>query len=118
MGCTLLFIYLITILILGAGLPAQAMERDQKKSKSLIAAAKSGDRAEVEKLIQDKTDLNGTDIHDRTALIYAAKNGHLEIVKLLVQAGAKVNEKDYQGETALHKAVRVSHFNVTRYLSE
>jgi uncharacterized protein len=61
---------------------------------ALVAAAKSGDRAEVEKLIaaganvNERLPINGSVDDDYTPLGIAVREGHIDIVRLLLSAGA------------------------------
>lgn len=60
----------------------------------LIIAAKSGDEAEVTKLIKAKADINESTSSGANALITAAEKNHLNIVKLLINAGADLNAEN------------------------
>src|SRR4051812_8517772 len=57
---------------------------------TLIAAAKNGDNAAVQALLQKKADVNSTDRTGATALHMAAEANRLDLVDLLIKAGANV----------------------------
>ncbi len=68
--------------------------------RDLLRAAKSGNTAEVQRLLDvgDKVDETG---EYGTALMYASQEGHPEICKLLIEKGADVNAQTKEGTTAL-----------------
>jgi ankyrin repeat protein len=72
---------------------------------SIHAAARIGDLAIVEKIIQEGTDLNAKDASGKTPLHHAVEYGHKEVVELLAAKGANVNIKDYDGNTPGHVAL-------------
>ena len=51
---------------------------------NLRAAARSGDVAEVRRLVAAGADKDAKDANGATALHCAADNGHVEVIKLLV----------------------------------
>src|ERR1700681_4644756 len=83
---------LITSFTLGAG-------------RSEVAdAAMKGDKAAVRALIQQKADVNATQVDGATALHWAVYKDDLEAVDLLIKAGAKVDTANREGVTPLHLA--------------
>lgn len=79
--------------------------RGQGGDTLLIAAAKRGSIAAVERLVKiDGIDLNQMNDDEMSALHYAAKE-HPEIVRLLCQNGADPDLAGKSGSTALHFAV-------------
>ena len=68
---------------------------------SLVFAAKQGDFAKAEQLIQTGVDIDGADEDRRSPLLWAAQGGHIEIVQMLIQNGADVDRVDNYGNTAL-----------------
>jgi len=52
----------------------------------IIIASKSGDEAEVARLIKAKADVNESTSSGANALIIAAEKNHFNIVKLLINA--------------------------------
>lgn len=73
-------------------------------SEQLIEAIRSGDKNQVNTLLQQGADANARDIYGATALMVAAHAGNLELVDALLAAGAEVDAKDELGWTALIKA--------------
>lgn len=69
----------------------------------LLVAAKKGDTATVQALLDKGADVNAKDKDGWTALMFAANNGHATIVQALLDRGADVNAKteDEKGATAL-----------------
>ena len=63
-------------------------------ARSLWAAARTGDLATVEALLQSGLDIDVATEYGSTALAFAADQGHLEIVQLLLQRGAEVDSRD------------------------
>lgn len=86
--------------------------------KTLIEAAKFGNRELVEYLLQNNANVNVKDSDGSTALFWAAVRGDQDLVKLLIDKGADVNEKDNQGSTALHVAAQHEHSGVVVFLLE
>lgn len=73
-------------------------------SHSLFAAAKAGDLALVQSLLEAGADPAALDEAGETALMSAAHAGHLDVVEALLAAGATADFKSEQGWTALAKA--------------
>ncbi|HEY9097750.1 MAG TPA: ankyrin repeat domain-containing protein [Thiobacillus sp.] len=73
-------------------------------SQELLAAAQSGDVAQIQQLLAAGADHAATDEAGETALMLAAHEGHVEAIKVLIAAGADVKAKSPQGWTALAKA--------------
>jgi ankyrin repeat protein len=82
----------------------------------LLVAAKDGNAAKVELLLESHADVNSKDDDGRTALSWAATNGHEAVVELLMMRGADVNSKDYDGQTALSWAATNGHEAVVELL--
>lgn len=70
----------------------------------VIEAARSGDRAALRALIQEKADVNATAADGTTALHWAAYRDDVESVALLLGAGANVNAANDLGATPLWNA--------------
>jgi ankyrin repeat protein len=80
---------------------------------ALQAAAEGGHLAVVERLIQQKADVNAaaSEYSDKTALQAAARGGHLAVVERLIQDKADVNPvpSGNFGTTALQAAINRGH---------
>jgi hypothetical protein len=74
---------------------------------SLRAAAKAGDRAKVEALIDQGADVNARDKDSRTPLhdVFFSNNGTIDLAGLLIGHGADVNAHDVDGRTPLHLVI-------------
>jgi len=70
----------------------------------LFNAARSGDAAQIETLLEAGAAHGATDEAGETALMHAAHGGHFSAVQVLLAAGADVHAKSPQGWTALAKA--------------
>jgi ankyrin repeat protein len=87
----LLFVF-ITNLTLGAG-------------RSEVAdAAMKGDKAALKTLIQQKADVNATQVDGATAVHWAVYRGDVEILDTLIAAAARVDVANREGVTPLHMA--------------
>jgi hypothetical protein len=72
------------------------------KADALWKAARNGDAAVVQKLLEEGVDVNTKFRYGATALSYACDRGHLEVVKVLLARGADVDVKDtFYGATPL-----------------
>jgi len=86
----------------------QPAPRPQAQTQDIIAAARSGDLAEVKELIEaDPTLVNARDKNERTPLHYACREAYSEMVLYLLDKGADVNARDVNGVTPLHWAAMV-----------
>src|ERR1051325_2816856 len=70
-------------------------------SPELLIAIRSGDHAQVEKLLQNGTDVNTADDDGTTALMHAAIESDTKMMQLLIDGGANVNAKNAAESTAL-----------------
>lgn len=96
----------------------------------LMIAAKSGDVAEVTKLIAEGSQLDAKSKYNWTALMFASWQGHAEIVVLLIDAGADINATStevassfettggYPSSNALSEAIRKQHPEIIDILIE
>lgn len=71
---------------------------------SLHLAAREGDIAVVNSLIEKGANINEKDKYDHAPLHLATTVGHTETVKLLLDNDAKTDEKNERGDTPLHLA--------------
>jgi ankyrin repeat protein len=77
------------IALLG-GLPFMAAPSGE----ALLAAARNGNAAEVERLLKEGAEVDTRTRYATTPLYFAARNGHLDVVKLLLAKGADPNVTD------------------------
>ncbi|WP_369933842.1 ankyrin repeat domain-containing protein [Xanthomonas tesorieronis] len=82
----------------------------------LIQAARAGDLAMVDTLLELGADPNQALLRDGNPLIVAAMQGHLPVVERLLDAGADVNGIVQYDETPLINAAREGHLPVVRAL--
>ncbi len=86
---------------------------------ALLNAAKNGDLAQVQVLLNEDADVNAKDKNHKTALMWAAVKGHTDVVKLLLDSGASVHIKTMiGGKTALQYATDKGHTEIIRLLRE
>jgi len=82
-------------------------------------AAKSGDLAKVQALIEKTPELALVkDETGRTPLHWACRGVHIEVLKYLVGRGADVNARDDDGITPLHSVASRGHLEAVRILIE
>jgi len=67
-------------------------------------AAQKGDRAAVQKLIQQKADVNAAQVDGTTALHWAVERDDVELAELLLTAGARASVRTREGVTPLQLA--------------
>lgn len=103
---------LTLLLLIGTCRAASGQELNQR----LLAAAKTGDNAQVEKLLGQGADPNAKDLDGSTPLIWMASSGLTDGVEALLKKGAQVNAKDKTGWTALMGAARKGHSDTVRAL--
>ncbi len=82
----------------------------------LHEAARLGDLAAVESLIENDAEVNARDVRDNTALHYAAKEGHREVAEALLASGSSTNVRNVAGDTPIHYAAKEGHENITELL--
>ena len=92
----------LAILLLLLVLSACGGERATQPSldRQLIAAARSGDVAEVRSLLDRGAAVDARTGDGATALVAAAYGNHVEAARLLIDAGADVNVKDSSEQSA------------------
>ena len=80
----------------------------------LVYWASLGELEEVNKSLENGSDVNTTDEEGYSALQAAAENGYLDVVEYLVAQGVDVS---YKGEyTALELAEMAGHIEIVNYL--
>lgn len=99
--------------------PVGALVPGVHYNKSLMEAARIGDKATVQNLLLEKgVDPNLKDEDNWTPLHWAAWKGHDAVAKLLLETGADLNFKDNSNRTPLHWATRNRHEAVVKLLLE
>jgi ankyrin repeat protein len=88
---------------------------DQKR---LIAAARTGDLAEIQALIDQGFDIDCELKYGGSALMLASARGEGEAVRLLIARGAKVNRRNRFGATPLLEAAEKGHLELIKLLVE
>ena len=88
------------------------------KEEKLFDAVKSGDLAEVERLLNAGADIEARDRWGNTPLHYACINGHTEVARMLLDHGADVGARDQWGDTPLHLACEWCAYNTIEILIE
>lgn len=89
------------------------------ENSKLHSAVKSGNRAEVERLLDEGADVEAQpfDMYSAPPLHFAALAGDLELVRLLLDRGASVDSKELRhGSTALHVAASRGHIEIVQHL--
>ncbi len=85
----------------------------------LLEAAKEGDTAKVQVLLDKGADVNAKDnFSSWTALMFAARYGHTTIVQALLDKDADVNAEDDRGWTALRFAAAAGHTKIVKLLKQ
>jgi beta-lactamase regulating signal transducer with metallopeptidase domain len=103
--------------LVAAGADVNAAGADPESSgTALIEAARAGDLAMVETLLELGADPDQALLRDGNPLIVAAMQGHLAVVERLLDAGADVNRIVQYDETPLINAARAGHLPVVRAL--
>jgi len=90
-GCAVLLSILVVAITTGAG-------------SEVADAAQSGDRAAVQKLIQQKADVNAAQVDGATALHWAVYRDDSSLADMLIRAGANVKATNSEGVTPLSMA--------------
>ncbi len=71
---------------------------------NLKKAIFSGNKKDIEKIIQNGTSLSQSDLYGFTPLHYAAMSGHLGSIEQILRHPIDLEQKDFNGKTALHHA--------------
>ncbi len=116
-----LYVIFILITFLSAIGCASTNESKVEKSSTVKPAIffqsiKSGDAAEVERLLNKGADINAKDMEGDSALVGAVYSGSTEVAKLLLDAGADINAGNNNGFKALDIAEREGQGHIADYL--
>ncbi|MCY3944900.1 MAG: ankyrin repeat domain-containing protein [Anaerolineaceae bacterium] len=92
--------------------------RDHALGPDMLAAARSGDLAEVERLFSDYAPVRAFDRAGLTPLMLAARGGHQDVALRLLLAGADPDERENLGwdEPAIFYTIRDGHDDITAML--
>lgn len=82
----------------------------------LLMAAENGWVLLVERLLEEKANVESRDPSLRTPLILASLSGHTGVVQRLIQNHAQATSQDYLGQTPLHHASAKCHTQVVQTL--
>ena len=83
----------------------------------LIEAARTGDRAVLQSLLDSGADVNVGNRYGATPLFFAAERGDLAMVTFLIESGARVDIEDtFYQMAAIDRALWGEHFDVVGYL--
>lgn len=93
------------VCLLFGGLFVQVYHARQRVLSEIWTAARRGELARVEHLLEGGQEVDGRDEHGRTALSFAAQGKHEATVRLLLDRGANPNIADQSGWRPLTYAV-------------
>ena len=98
--------------------PKRSMRKDLSLSRDVHAAARSGNLAEIERLIKASAFVSGYDGEGYTPLMRAAQAGYRDVVLRLLLAGASPDERDnwQWDEPAMFFTIRNGHDDLTAML--
>jgi ankyrin repeat protein len=103
-------------LLIAAGADMKAKTRLGDNT-PLLLAAKNGNAAMIQPMLDAKADVNYANSNGTTPLMMAATSGNADAVKLLLDRGANVNAKDLtNGQTALMFAAALGRAEVIQLL--
>lgn len=105
-----------TVLLVPALTLAQQAGSSNSLDKELLEAARKGDTAAVQSLLQSGANIETTDQYGSTALIEAASGGYTDTVKLLLGRGANIEAKLSFGRTVLSAAAGSGHPDTVKLL--
>lgn len=95
----------------------RVQEGEAVQAKALWKAAREGDLAAIQSLLDDGVDVNSPTQYGATALSYAVDRGHKEVVKLLLERGANPNSRDsFYGATPFTWALSDGDIELIRLL--
>ena len=104
MKTKMVYLPAITLLISGLFFPVFA--------DPINDAARKGDLAGVQQLLNANANIETRDNEENTPLICATQYGHLDVVKLLLERGAQIEAVDEEERTPLMMAVKYGHIEI------
>lgn len=94
----------------------QSSSNDHRKIRVLQDAIRFADLDTVNRLIEEKINVNFADTNGTTFVHYASQVGNADILKALISAGALVEAKNKKGQAPLHHAVLAGRPDLAKYL--
>jgi len=85
-------------------------------TEALLSAARTGDTALVQSLLDAGHDPNDILRKTYSPLMFAAGNGHVDMTRMLLARGAAVDHRDHNGDRALLWAAEHGHVETVRML--
>ncbi|BCD67847.1 ankyrin repeat domain-containing protein [Nitratiruptor sp. YY09-18] len=93
---------------------------EQKRYEELLALAieyaRSGEKEQLQKMLEYRLPLNLQDYKGNTLLMLAVYNDHLETAKMLLEFGADVDKRNDRGQTPLGGAAFKGYCNMIELL--
>lgn len=89
---------------------------EETEANRLHIAARMGDIAKLNALIEEGAMIDHKDASGNTALHYSVKSGFRNVVEFLINRHAKVNASGEEGKTSLHHAAQHAHQRVAQLL--
>ena len=83
----------------------------------MMTAARRGNLAMVQLLVDKNANVNARDASGETALMVAAERGNAAVLKLLVQKGADPSARDLLGRTAYDTAFSAHKVEAAQFLA-
>ena len=117
---SILFFILAVLIVVNscATTPKTKEEREGVNQEVFFQSVRSGNYAEVKRLIKAGANVKTQDNDGFTVLILASVLGHAKITNLLIEAGADVNAQTSWGATALKWASDAGRTEVMKLLKE
>src|SRR5687768_14971635 len=94
---TRVFRFTVAMSVVAAMTPAAAVE-----DPPLVRAARAGNAQDVQRLLQQRADVNATAVDGTTALHWAVRADDLAMADSLIRAGASVKASSRHGVTPLY----------------
>lgn len=102
-----IFVFIITACLMTLGCAAKT---------PLIQASSKGDYQAVQKLVQNRVNINEADSNGTTPLMHAAAEKKVDVAKYLIESGADLKAKDKHGYDALTYAVENHQIEIMKLL--